>query len=99
RNQERAAHRRRMRSPAEPAEPCERRGTVTMRSLPAIFNQAISEPIVPKTAWWKAAALATGLGVGMLSYPVHAAPASGGDTVQGLYDVLLSTMKNGRTLG
>ena len=31
--------------------------------------------------------------------PVHAAPASGGDTVQGLYDALLGTMKNGRTLG
>jgi phospholipid transport system substrate-binding protein len=30
---------------------------------------------------------------------VHAASASGGDTVQGLYDALLSTMKNGRTLG
>ncbi len=35
----------------------------------------------------------------MISYPVHAASLSGGDTVQGLYDVLLSTMKNGRTLG
>jgi hypothetical protein len=35
----------------------------------------------------------------MLSYPAYAAPGSGGDTVQGLYDVLLSTMKNGRTLG
>jgi phospholipid transport system substrate-binding protein len=35
----------------------------------------------------------------MLSYPIHAAPASSGDTVQGLYDALLSTMKNGRTLG
>ena len=35
----------------------------------------------------------------MLSYPVHAAPSSGGDTVQGLYDVLLSTMKNGWILG
>src|SRR5438270_5209221 len=32
-------------------------------------------------------------------YPGHAAPASGGATVQGLYDALLSTMKNGRTLG
>src|SRR5438309_4870151 len=32
-------------------------------------------------------------------YPGHAAPASGGDTVQGLYDALLSTMKNGRILG
>jgi phospholipid transport system substrate-binding protein len=35
----------------------------------------------------------------MLSHPLHAAPASGGDTVQGLYDALLSTMKNGRVLG
>src|SRR5437763_3602073 len=35
----------------------------------------------------------------MAPYPGHAAPASGGDTVQGLYDALLSTMKNGRTLG
>ena len=52
-----------------------------------------------KTLVWKAAALVGGLGLGMLSYPVHAAPASGGDTVQGLYDALLSTMKNGRTLG
>jgi hypothetical protein len=34
----------------------------------------------------------------MFSYPVYAAPASGGDTVQGLYDLLLSTMKNSRTL-
>src|ERR1700726_5295589 len=32
-------------------------------------------------------------------YPVHAAPVSGGDTVQGLYDALLGTMKNGRILG
>jgi phospholipid transport system substrate-binding protein len=35
----------------------------------------------------------------MLSYSAHAAPATGGDTVQGLYDALLGTMKNGRTLG
>jgi phospholipid transport system substrate-binding protein len=35
----------------------------------------------------------------MLSYPVDAAPTSGGDTVQGLYDPLLGTMKNGRALG
>ena len=33
------------------------------------------------------------------SGPAHAAPGGGGDTVQGLYDALLSTMKNGRTLG
>jgi len=55
-------------------------------------------PIVPKTPAWKAVAAAAGLGLAMLSYPVHAAPTSG-DTVQGLYDALLGTMKNGRTLG
>ena len=52
-----------------------------------------------KTLVWKAAALVGGLGLGMLSYPVHAAASSGGDTVKGLYDVLLNTMKNGRILG
>jgi len=34
-----------------------------------------------KTLVWKAVALAAGVGLAMLSYPVHAAPASGGDTV------------------
>jgi phospholipid transport system substrate-binding protein len=53
----------------------------------------------PEKIVWKAAALAAGFGLAMLSCPVHAAPASGADTVQGLYDVLLGTMKNGRTLG
>ena len=67
--------------------------------LPAIFNQPIGRPIVPKTPFWKAAAFAAGLGLSTVSYSVHAAPVSGGDTVQGLYDALLSTMKNGRTLG
>src|SRR6266481_5113475 len=62
-------------------------------------DRAMRMPIVPKTPAWKAAAVAAGLGLAMLSYPVHAAPASGGDAVQGLYDALLSTMKNGRTLG
>jgi phospholipid transport system substrate-binding protein len=54
---------------------------------------------LPKTLVLKAAALVAGLGVAMLSYPVHAGPASGGDTVGHLYDALLNTMKNGRTLG
>ena len=57
------------------------------------------QPIVSKTPVWKAVALGAGIGLAMLSYQVHAAPASGGDTVQRLYDALLSTMKNGRTLG
>jgi phospholipid transport system substrate-binding protein len=48
---------------------------------------------------WKAVAAAAGIALAMLSYPVHAAPVGGGDTVQGLYDALLGTMKNGRTLG
>jgi phospholipid transport system substrate-binding protein len=59
----------------------------------------VRNPIVSKTPVWKAVALGAGIGLAMLSYPVHAAPASGDDTVQGLYDALLTTMKNGRTLG
>jgi phospholipid transport system substrate-binding protein len=47
---------------------------------------------------WRAVAFAAGLGLSVLSCPVHAAPSSG-DTVQGLYTALLDTMKNGRTLG
>ena len=57
------------------------------------------KPIVSKALVRKAATLAAALGLAMVSYPAHAAPASGGDTVQSLYDALLSTMKNGRTLG
>jgi phospholipid transport system substrate-binding protein len=76
-----------------------RRGNVAIRSFPATFNQAIDQPIVPKMPLCKAVAFAAGLGLSVLSYPVHAAPASGGDTVRGLYEALLDTMKNGRTLG
>jgi len=47
----------------------------------------------------KAVALAAGLDLCMLACPVHAAPTTSGDTVRGLYDALLSSMKNGRTLG
>ena len=72
---------------------------MAIRSLSAIFKRAIEEPSAPTTPLWRAAAFAAGLGLSMLSYPVHAAPSSGGDTVQGLYDALLNTMKNGRTLG
>jgi len=57
------------------------------------------QPIVPKMQFCKAAAFAAGLGLSMLSHPVHATTSTSGDTVQGLYDVLLNTMKNGRTLG
>ena len=57
------------------------------------------KPIVSKAPVWKAATLAVVLGLVMVPYPAGAASASGSDTVQGLYYVLLSTMKNGRTLG
>src|ERR1700756_1319859 len=39
------------------------------------------------------------MALAVLPQPSFAAPASGSETVQGLYDTLLSTMKNGRTLG
>ena len=55
--------------------------------------------IVLKTPVWRAAGFAALLGLGLISNPVQSAPASGGDTVHSLYDALLSTMKNGRTLG
>jgi len=62
-------------------------------------GQVVGESIVSKTPVWKAVALGAGIGLAMLSYPVHAAPARGGDTVQSLYEALLTTMKNGRALG
>ena len=77
----------------------DRGGTVTLHFLLAIFDQVTSKPTAPKTAAWKGAALATGLGIAILAYPAHATPTSGGDTVQGLYDALLGMMKSGRSLG
>ena len=62
-------------------------------------GQVVRKPIASKTPVWKPVTLTAGIGLATLSYPVHAAPASGSDTVQGLYDALLTTMKNGRTLG
>jgi phospholipid transport system substrate-binding protein len=62
-------------------------------------EQVVRKPIVSKGPVWKAVTLAATLGLAIIPYPAHAAPASGGDTVQGLYDALLNTMKNGRTLG
>jgi phospholipid transport system substrate-binding protein len=59
----------------------------------------VRQPIVSKTPVWKAATLAAVLGLVMVPYPADAAAASAGDTVQSLYDALISTMKNGHTLG
>jgi phospholipid transport system substrate-binding protein len=69
------------------------------RSSSTVFDQAMHQLLVRKISWRKAVAFAAGLALSALSYPVHAAPSSGGDTVQGLYNALLSTMKNGRILG
>jgi len=59
----------------------------------------VRKPIGSKIPVWKATALGAVLGLTMVPYPAQTAPASGSNTVQGLYDVLLSTMKNGRALG
>jgi phospholipid transport system substrate-binding protein len=65
----------------------------------ALFaRQSVHQPSRPKMPLCKAMAFAAGLSLSMLSYPLHAAPSTG-DTVQGLYDALLNTMKNGRILG
>ena len=55
--------------------------------------------IGPKAPARKALCLVAMLAASAFPHMLHAAPASGGDTVQGLYDALLGTMKNGRILG
>ena len=59
----------------------------------------MSKSIAPRARARTALCLAAMLVAAALPYPVDAAPASGGDTVQSLYNALLTTMKNGRTLG
>ena len=58
----------------------------------------IKAPFRKTPALW-AVGVAVAVALAILSQPTLAAPASGSETVQGLYDTLLSTMKNGRTLG
>jgi len=59
----------------------------------------MSKPLLSTMRTGKAAGLAVVMALILFSPPTLAAAASGSDTVQGLYDTLLSTMKNGRTLG
>ena len=59
----------------------------------------MSKPPLSTLRAHRAAGLAVVMALAILSEPAYAAPASGSDTVQGLYDTLLNTMKNGRTLG
>src|SRR6516164_1362814 len=60
---------------------------------------SVSKPVLLTIRVRKAAGLAVMMALAALSEPTFAASASGSDTVQGLYDTLVSTMKNGRTLG
>src|SRR5215469_7862070 len=63
-------------------------------------DHAVKKQFVSKTPAWEAAVgFAAVLGLAILPYPAHAASGSGSDTVQNLYEALLNTMKNGRTLG
>ena len=64
---------------------------MTIRPSSAVSHPAISPRGVSKMPLWKALAFAGGLGLSILSYPVHAAAANGGDIVQGLYEALLNT--------
>ena len=70
-----------------------------VRFFPECPHQNASPSIVAKSRLYKALAFAVGLGLSPFFGTAHAAPASGGDTVRGLYDALINTMKNGRTLG
>ena len=59
----------------------------------------MSEPFVLKTPARKTLGLGVLLVLAILSCRADAMPANGGNTVQGFYDALLNTMRNGRTLG
>src|SRR5262249_1057296 len=72
---------------------------MTILPFPDCCHRNARLSTVPKSKLCKALAFAVGLGLTTFSYAAHAAPAGGIGTVQGLYDALLSTMKNGRALG
>jgi phospholipid transport system substrate-binding protein len=59
----------------------------------------MSKPPLSTMRARRAAALAVVMALAVLPQRTFAASASASDTLQGLYDTLLSTMKNGRTLG
>ena len=77
--------------------PIRHRLTDASRQRDPVMNKPIVSRILARIAASLAMMLALALPI--LSQPLYAMPSSGGDTVQGLYDALLSTMKNGRTLG
>ena len=54
-------------------------------------------PENPSARLWKAIAFAGGLVLGLASGPLHAAPSSGGDAVQSLYDAAMARLSIGPT--
>jgi phospholipid transport system substrate-binding protein len=80
-----------------------RRATVSrwmrVRSFPECSDRNACRSTVAASRLCKALALAVGLGLSTFAYSSQAAAVGGSGTVQGLYDALLSTMKNGGTLG
>jgi hypothetical protein len=84
-------------------QPPHLRHRISIRNGCSVSEQAaqrISDQHLSRTPVRKATGLAVMLVLASLPYRAHATPASGGEiVVQGLYDALLSTMKNGRTLG
>jgi phospholipid transport system substrate-binding protein len=72
---------------------------IGMRSFPQCADRNPCRSAVAKSRLFKALALAVGLGLSTFAYSSQAAAIGGSGTVQRLYDALLSTMKNGGTLG
>ena len=72
---------------------------IARASCPACRHRSAGLSTLPKSSLGKALVLAVALGLGTFSYAAHAAPAGGTGTVQGLYNALLNTMKNGGALG
>jgi phospholipid transport system substrate-binding protein len=56
-------------------------------------------PAAVRPSWYRFAGLAVALMLFAAPRPSLAVPATGGEIVQGLYNTLLDTMKNGSTLG
>jgi phospholipid transport system substrate-binding protein len=74
-------------------------GWMSVRSSSECSDRDACRSTLAKSRLCKALAFTIGLGLSAFSLTAHAALAGGSGTVQGLYDALLSTMKNGRTLG
>jgi phospholipid transport system substrate-binding protein len=63
------------------------------------LGRVINKPSALRIPAGKVANLAVMIALALRPQPLCAMPLSGGDTVQELYDALIITMKNGRTLG